>query len=84
MLGDYLPWCETVTVPSSIKVPDCRDPFDHPFLALAWVTRADALITGDKDLLVLAETFSVPNSDACCIPGTPVRRYGNMRYKWRN
>ena len=60
LLGDYLPWCETVTVPAKTKVPDCRDPFDRPFLALAATAKADALITGDKDLLALSGRFKVP------------------------
>ncbi len=60
LLGDYLPWCETVAIPNPIEVPECRDPFDRPFQELALAARADALVTGDKDLLVLAEVFSVP------------------------
>jgi putative PIN family toxin of toxin-antitoxin system len=60
LLGDYLPWCETVTVPDRITVPDCRDPSDRPFLELAVAARADALITGDGDLLALAKVFVVP------------------------
>lgn len=60
LLADYLPWCETVTVLNPAQVPDCRDPFDRPFLELALSATADALITGDTDLLVLADTFSVP------------------------
>ena len=60
LLGDYLPWCETVAVSNKIKLPDCRDPFDRPFLALALTAKADALITGDKDLLVLSHLFAVP------------------------
>lgn len=60
LLGDYLPWCETVTVPNTTQVPNCRDPFDRPFLALAVVAKADVLITGDKDLLELAGDFKVP------------------------
>ena len=60
LLGDYLPRCETVTVPNKIKLPDCRDPFDRPFLALALTAKADALITGDKDLVVLSHLFAVP------------------------
>jgi putative PIN family toxin of toxin-antitoxin system len=60
LLGDYLPWCETVTVSNKIKLPDCRDPFDRPFLELALTAKADALITGDKDLLVLSHLFAVP------------------------
>ena len=60
LLGDYLPWCETVRVPIAIEVPECRDPFDRSFLELALAARADALLTGDKDLLVVAEVFQVP------------------------
>lgn len=60
ILGDYLPWCETITVSHPIDIPDCRDPFDHPFLELALTAKADALVTGDKDLLVLADIFSIP------------------------
>jgi putative PIN family toxin of toxin-antitoxin system len=75
LLADYLPWCETVTVPNPIKVPDCRDPFDRPFLELALTAKADVLVTGDKDLLVLAETFSVP----ILTPAAFRERIGNMR-----
>jgi putative PIN family toxin of toxin-antitoxin system len=60
MLGDYLPWCEVVAVPRRLKIPACRDPFDRPFLALARAAEADALVTGDKDLLALADAFAVP------------------------
>lgn len=60
LLGDYLPWCEVVAVPKRFKIPACRDPFDRPFLALALAAKADALVTGDKDLLAFAETFAVP------------------------
>ena len=34
-------------------VTDCRDPKDNPFLELALDGKADAIISGDKDLLVL-------------------------------
>jgi putative PIN family toxin of toxin-antitoxin system len=60
LLADYLPWCETVIVANPIEVPDCRDPFDRPFLELALAASADALIIGDKDLLELGKTFAVP------------------------
>ena len=60
LLGDYLPDCETVAVPGRTKIPTCRDPFDRKFLALAIAARADALITGEKDLLALAQEFAVP------------------------
>ena len=60
VLADYLPWCETVTVSGPLAVADCRDPFDRPFLELALSGKADALVTGDDDLLSLAPVFSVP------------------------
>jgi putative PIN family toxin of toxin-antitoxin system len=58
LLADYLPYCETVHMPADL--PDtaaCRDPFDIPFLQLAIVGKADHLVTGDNDLLSLADSF---------------------------
>lgn len=60
LLGDYLPWCETLAEPQAANVPDCRDPFDRKFLILAIAARADALVTGDKDLLELASASALP------------------------
>jgi len=60
LLGDYLAYAETVTISHSPAVPACRDPFDRAFLELAVVGRADALVTGDQDLLVLARDFEIP------------------------
>jgi len=60
LLADYLPWCETVVCSKSMNIADCRDVFDRPFLELAQAGDADALVTGDKDLLVLANNFSIP------------------------
>ena len=60
ILADYLPWCETVTVSGPLSVPECRDPSDRPFLELALLGRADALVTGDSDLLAFAPNFAVP------------------------
>jgi uncharacterized protein len=39
---------------------DCRDLQDVPFLWLAIAGQAEYLITGDRDLLVLADEFAVP------------------------
>jgi predicted nucleic acid-binding protein len=56
LLADYLPYCETVHLPAVLpNTAACRDPFDVPFLQLAIVGRADQLVTGDKDLLTLAD-----------------------------
>ena len=60
LLADYLPWCETVIESKPAAVPECRDSADRPFLALALAGKADALVTGDDDLLALAPVFSVP------------------------
>ena len=60
LLDDYLPWCEEVFVPLSTVAPDPRDPNDRPFLELALAGNADALVTGDNDLLALALEFPIP------------------------
>ncbi len=61
LLGDYLPYCETVRMPPDPPgTLECRDPFDIPFLHLAIMGKADFLVSGDKDLLILADTSSCP------------------------
>jgi uncharacterized protein len=56
LLADYLPAVTVVPVPAPPPaVPRCRDPQDLPFLHLAAAGRADALITGDADLLALVD-----------------------------
>lgn len=61
LLADYLPYCETVAIPQPPPItPPCRDPFDLPFLQLALAGKAQALVTGDQDLLSLADGFAVP------------------------
>ena len=55
LLADYLPHALVVTIPEPPpKVPACRDKFDLPFLHLAAAGKADALVSGDADLLALA------------------------------
>ena len=44
---------ETVHIAVHTTVTACRDPKDNQFLALAVDGRADAIITGDQDLLAL-------------------------------
>lgn len=61
LLADYLPWCETVKIPDPPPAtPVCRDPFDQPFLQLAIAGKAQFLVTGNADLLILAQEFSLP------------------------
>lgn len=54
LLADYLPWVEVVEVAGTPRgAPVCRDPFDQPFVDLAIVGRANALVSGDTRLLAL-------------------------------
>ena len=56
VLVAYLPYCETLPEPKTrVKLPRCRDEDDEAFLLLAAASKADALITGDKDLLALSK-----------------------------
>ncbi len=61
LLDDYLPYCEGVDVSGKpAEMPQYRDPFDQPFLHLAAAGQADVLVTGDADILALADAFAVP------------------------
>jgi uncharacterized protein len=61
LLADYLPFCETIAMPIELpEIPACRDPYDEQFLHLAIFGRADYLVTGDQDLLSLADIFDCP------------------------
>ena len=61
LLADYLPHCRSVRIPARLpKLPICRDLNDQMFIELAAVGKADFLVTGDKDLLVLASEFKRP------------------------
>lgn len=58
LLGDFLPYAEVVTLPTPWPdLPACRDEKDQVFLVLAHVGKADALITGDADLLAMRGVF---------------------------
>ena len=60
LVATYLPWAEVVEIPETLDVPVPRDLNDRPFLELALAGQADALVTGDNDLLALASEFTVP------------------------
>jgi len=54
LLGDYLPYCETVTGQNTDnRLPKCRDPHDQKFLELSSAADAHILVTGDQALLEL-------------------------------
>jgi putative PIN family toxin of toxin-antitoxin system len=61
LLEDFLPYAETVNIPDPPpRTPRCRDLKDMAFLELAITARADALVTGDADLLALKAKFPGP------------------------
>ncbi len=61
LLADYLPYCTTVHMPAKPPAtPACRDSFDLPFLQLAIAGKAEYLVSGDQDLLCLADQFVCP------------------------
>ena len=58
LLADYLPCAEIVRIPHPpLLVPACRDPQDQPFMQLAVAGQAQALVSGDQDLLAIAVEF---------------------------
>ena len=73
LLGDYLPFAETVIVSEVADLPHCADPDDQKFLTLAYAGRAPMLITGDRALLSLAKECPfdiVPPARARALVGT--------------
>ncbi len=63
LLADYLPFAHIADIsPAAIPaaLPICRDPLDQMFLDLAQASRAHVLVTGDQDLLALANEPGLP------------------------
>ena len=61
LLGDFLPFAEIIeAVLPTGEAPICRDKHNQIFLELAVTGEADALVTGDADLRVLAEQSPIP------------------------
>jgi len=55
VLSHYMEHAEALgEVKTRARLPRCRDEDDRAFLLLAHAARADALVTGDADLLALA------------------------------
>jgi uncharacterized protein len=58
LLADYLPYTEAVRIPQPPPtVPQCRDGLDLPFMYLAVAGKAQALVSGDRDVLAVAAEF---------------------------
>jgi len=61
LLADFLPYAETVTsLEVPVDLPVIRDTADQMFLTLAVFGKADALVTGDNDLLIIKDLFKTP------------------------
>ena len=65
LLADYLPYCEVTTTKAKCPLI-CRDLKDQALLDLAHSGKASALVTGDRDLLVLAgkAAFAIESPEA--------------------
>lgn len=72
LVAEYLHVSEPIVVAIPPEVPVCRDPTDRPFLELAVAAEADALVTGDRDLLSLASGFRIP----ILSPAAALERFG--------
>lgn len=51
---------DTLNVKVTISVNFCRDPKDNKFLELALTAKADCIISGDEDLLILNPFKDIP------------------------
>lgn len=61
LLADFLPYADTVVeLEATLDLPVIRDHADQMFLVLAVAGKAEKLVTGDKDLLVIQDSFKTP------------------------
>ena len=61
LLSEYLEHAEMFgEVRTRGRIPRCRDADDRAFLRLAYAAKADALVTGDADLLIIAGQSKIP------------------------
>lgn len=61
LLAQYMEHAEALgEVRTAARIPPCRDPDDRAFLRLAYAAKADALVTGDADLLAVAAQSKIP------------------------
>ena len=60
VLDDYLPFCQIIPIPDPPpQILQCRDSDDQKFINLALSGHADALVTGDNDILSLKNKLHV-------------------------
>ncbi|TAK67936.1 MAG: putative toxin-antitoxin system toxin component, PIN family [Betaproteobacteria bacterium] len=57
----YMEHAEAIKRPRTrARLPRCRDPHDEMFIRLAYAAKADAIVTGNGDLLALALESRIP------------------------
>ncbi len=57
----YMEHAEAIKQPRTrTRLPRCRDPHDEMFVRLAYAAKADAIVTGDDDVLTLAPDSRIP------------------------
>ncbi len=57
----YMEHAEAIKQPRTrARLPRCRDPDDEMFIRLAYAAKADAIVTGDEDLVRLAPDSRIP------------------------
>lgn len=61
LLAEFLPYAEAVkTTTTPVSLPSIRDQDDAIFLELAIAGKADALVSGDADMLAIRQDFQHP------------------------
>jgi putative PIN family toxin of toxin-antitoxin system len=61
ILVHYMEHAEAIKQPRTrARLPRCRDPHDDMFIRLAYAAKADAIVTGDEDLLTLVPDSRIP------------------------
>ncbi len=66
--NEVLPFCEVVDIEDEI-IGVCRDRSDDKFLSCAVAAKADYIVSGDKDLLVLGNFRNIPIITAAALKG---------------
>jgi len=64
-LSRFLSFCQKVSVTENVAI--CRDRKDNQYLSLCKQVKADFLITGDKDLLIIPRDILLQNDLPCNI-----------------
>lgn len=75
VFATYLQHAEVISDPKA-RIPACRDPKDLSFLRLAYAAKAEALVSGDSDLIAVKSRVPIitPAELKEKLEATPPRR----------